>query len=39
MRHAPPEFVCGPQTTTEVTVDYARTPGAATDGLVRGMDF
>jgi tetratricopeptide (TPR) repeat protein len=39
MRHAPPEFVCGPQTTTQVTVDYARTPGAATDGLVRGMDF
>jgi len=39
MRHAPPEFVCGPQTATQVTVDYARTPNAATAGIVRGMDF
>ncbi len=39
MRHAPPEFVCGAQGTTPVTVDYARTPGAATAGIVRGMDF
>jgi tetratricopeptide (TPR) repeat protein len=39
MRHAPSEFVCGPQSATPVTVDYARTPNAATDGIVRGMDF
>jgi len=39
MRHAPSEFVCGPQTATPVTVDYAGTPNAATDGIVRGMDF
>jgi tetratricopeptide (TPR) repeat protein len=39
MRHAPSEFVCGPQTATQVTVDYARTPNAAADGIVRGMDF
>jgi thioredoxin-like negative regulator of GroEL len=39
MRHAPPEFVCGPQTATHVIVDYARTPHAASDGIVRGMDF
>jgi thioredoxin-like negative regulator of GroEL len=39
MRHAPPEFVCGPQTPTQVTVEYARTPNAATAGIVRGMDF
>lgn len=39
MRHAPPDFVCGPQTATQVTVDYARTPNAATAGIVRGMDF
>ena len=40
MRHAPSEFVCGPQPpATPVTVDYARTPNAATAGIVRGMDF
>ena len=39
MRHAPAEFVCGPQAPTPVTVDYARTPGALTDGVVRGMEF
>jgi tetratricopeptide (TPR) repeat protein len=39
MRHAPPEFVCGPQTETQVTVDYALTPNAATVGIVRGMGF
>lgn len=39
MRHAPPDFVCGPQTPTPVTVDYARTPNSAHDGIVRGMDF
>jgi tetratricopeptide (TPR) repeat protein len=39
MRHAPAEFVCGPQTAAPVIVDYARTPGGATDGIVRGMEF
>lgn len=39
MRHAPPDFVCGPQTPTQVTVDYARTPNSAAHGIVRGMDF
>ena len=37
MRHAPPEFVCGPQTPpVPVIVDYARTQQG---GVVRGMDF
>jgi Tfp pilus assembly protein PilF len=39
MRHAPDEFVCGLQTATPVVVEYARTPNAAADGIVRGMDF
>jgi hypothetical protein len=40
MRHAPPEFVCGPQPTSPpVIVDYARTPAGANTGIVRGMDF
>lgn len=40
MRHAPAEFVCGPQAgTPPVTVDYARTPNAASDGIVRAMEF
>ncbi len=39
MRHAPPEFVCGPQSAVQVIVDYARTHDAAADGIVRGMDF
>ncbi len=40
MRHAPQEFVCGPQLPAPaVTVDYARTRGAAMEGIVRGMDF
>ena len=40
MRHAPQEFMCGPQLPSPaVTVDYARTPGSATQGIVRGMDF
>jgi tetratricopeptide (TPR) repeat protein len=37
MRHAPSEFVCGPQDARRVTVDYART--GANEGIVRGMDF
>ncbi len=39
MRHAPPEFVCGPQPETPVIVDYARKRDAAAEGIVRGMDF
>lgn len=39
MRHAQPEFVCGPQPKTPVIVDYARKLGAAAEGIVRGMDF
>jgi len=40
MRHAPPEFVCGPQTpAARVVVDYAQTRDATTQGVVRGMDF
>ena len=39
MRHAPPEFVCGPQAETPVIVDYAGKRGAGADGIVRGMDF
>ncbi len=39
MRHAPSEFVCGPQSATQVTIDYARTPNSAAEGIVRGMDF
>lgn len=40
MRHAPTDFVCGPQpASTEVVIDYARTPHASNDGIVRGMDF
>ncbi len=36
MRNAPPEFTCGPQPPTQVTVDYAlSTP----TGLIRGMQF
>ncbi|HTB18237.1 MAG TPA: tetratricopeptide repeat protein [Bryobacteraceae bacterium] len=39
MRHAPDEFVCGPQPATPVTIDYARSSDATTQGIVRGMDF
>jgi tetratricopeptide (TPR) repeat protein len=40
MRHAPQEFVCGPQLPAPaVSVDYARVKKAATEGVVRGMDF
>ncbi|MGP0073602.1 MAG: tetratricopeptide repeat protein [Bryobacteraceae bacterium] len=39
MRRAPNEFVCGPQTATRVTVDYARTPNSVSDGIIRGMEF
>jgi tetratricopeptide (TPR) repeat protein len=40
MRHAPADFVCGPQPpATAVTVDYARTQNGTAAGIVRGMDF
>jgi tetratricopeptide (TPR) repeat protein len=40
MKHAPAEFVCGPQeSATHVTVDYARTPAGKADGIVRRMTF
>lgn len=36
MRNAPPEFTCGPQPPTQVTIDYAvSTP----TGVIRGMQF
>jgi len=39
MRHAPLEFVCGPQPAIPVIIDYARKRDAALEGIVRGMDF
>lgn len=40
MRHAPPEFVCGPQpTATAIVVDYAHAQSGAVIGIVRGMEF
>jgi tetratricopeptide (TPR) repeat protein len=39
MRHAPAEFTCGPQEGTRVTVDYALTQSAGTEGIVRRMTF
>lgn len=37
MRHAPPEFVCGPQpTATAIVVDYAHAQSGAVIGIVRG---
>ena len=40
MRHAPPEFVCGPQSpATAVSIDYARISSGPTAGVVRGMDL
>jgi thioredoxin-like negative regulator of GroEL len=40
MRHAPPDFVCGPQPpASRVLVDYAQTRDGSTAGIVRGMDF
>lgn len=37
MRHAPEEFVCGPQAGAAVTVEYAATK--AREGIVRGVEF
>ena len=39
MRHAPPEFTCGPQTPTHVTIEFAQTGKGNAEGVVRGMDF
>jgi len=39
MRNAPPEFVCGPQTASQVLVEYAVSKNKGTDGIVRGMEF
>ncbi len=39
MRHAPAEFVCGPQTPTPVTIEFARAKNGNAEGEVRGMDF
>jgi hypothetical protein len=40
MRNAPPEFTCGPQPATPISVEYAaaKTSGA-TDGVIRGLEF
>jgi hypothetical protein len=40
MRHAPAEFVCGPQSPVDVVVQYAarKTAGNA-DGIARGIEF
>ena len=39
MRNAPAEFVCGPQKTNHVQVEYAVSKKKGTDGVIRGMDF
>lgn len=39
MRHAPPEFVCGPQKATPVRIEYAQSQNGSGSGIVRGMDF
>jgi Tetratricopeptide repeat len=39
MRHAPPEFTCGPQSPTPVTIEFARARNGNAEGIVRGMDF
>lgn len=39
MRHAPPEFTCGPQTPTPVTIEFAHARSGNAEGIVRGMDF
>jgi len=39
MRHAPPEFTCGPQRPTPVTIDFAKASNGNAEGVVRGMDF
>jgi len=39
MRNAPAEFVCGPQETNHVLVEYAVSKNQGVDGVVRGIDF
>ena len=39
MRNAPPEFTCGPQPRTAVTVVYAESGDAKIPGVVRGIEF
>jgi len=39
MRHAPSDFVCGPQTPAPVLLEYAQAPSGSADGILRGMDF
>jgi len=39
MRHAPPEFTCGPQAPTSVTIEFARVRNGNAEGVLRGMDF
>ncbi|MCU1292202.1 MAG: hypothetical protein JWP08_1052, partial [Bryobacterales bacterium] len=39
MRNGPSQFTCGPQTTGNVTVEYAASAKSNTGGLLRGMDF
>lgn len=40
MRHAPPEFTCGPQPDAPaVNVEYAAAPTATEAGIVRGLEF
>ena len=39
MRHAPPEFSCGPQKPTHVTIEFAQPGDGSAQGVVRGMDF
>ncbi len=39
MRHAPPEFTCGPQASTPVTIEFARARNGNAEGVLRGMDF
>ena len=39
MRNAPPEFICGLQPLSAVTVVYAIRPEAQTAGILRGIEF
>ena len=39
MRHAPPEFTCGPQAPRAISVEYALGESKDLDGIVRGIEF
>jgi tetratricopeptide (TPR) repeat protein len=39
MRHAPPEFVCGPQEAVRVKVEYAAAKSSTADGIARGIEY